>query len=493
MAVENDAALKVSSIVQTSDGTIYAATGVTTCKTVAYAGTGIYRSTGNGAFSLIPATAGNADFKGISKLAINKTSGRLFAATVGGIYVSDNGNEWVKAVSGYAMDVVVGNDGTVLMAVGDSAYMAPSSDLIVKVTLTTGSTNALPKSGIGWMVFAIAPSDPNVMYACLAGTNQKLLSVYSSINHGISWSVIFPNNPTFEPFGGGYACYSSTLAVFPNDPYKIFLGGINMWFGERIQTTGYYNWEQISFGSFGILSPFFAPQYHHSYMFRPNDPNQVVMSTDGGVALATIGATEVTFQTSNKNMQSSQFNAVAFSAQRGYAMGGGDRIGTQVLGYFCPSQVSFTTNGYQAWRQDASALGPNSQPQPYNYGGNGGSCVWSSVDSRVALYTKRKETKVRRQDFTDINYYNLFAQGVRTDSVGNVPMALWETFNQAQVFGVSYDTAKFFAEQKAVPADTTIMIRSNSNGVLFPYTTIQAIAKGDSITVPDPFASRFFV
>jgi hypothetical protein len=494
MIVENNIVPKVSSLIQTSDGTIYAATGVTTCKSITYIGNGIYRSGTNGEFHLIVGTSTlvNPDFTAVSKLAINQQSGRLYAATFGGLYSSDNGTDWVKTLPGYSMDVCVGPDGTVLAAVGDSAYLAPGGDFNQKVNLTTGQDDALPQSGIGWMVFAVAPSDAQVMYASLAAADGKLLNIYKSSNRGATWSIVFPSNTTFEPFSG-YGCYSNAIAVFPKDPSKLYIGGRNMWYGRMVDSTGFYNWEQVSFGNHGAYSPLLVPLYHHTYCFRPNNDNQFAVASDGGVSIATIGADGVTYQTSNKNLESSQFNSVAFSAQKNYAMGGGFRIGTLVLGYFAPAEVSFPSNGYQVWQTDASALPFVSQPQPSNYCGDGGPCVWSSVDSRVALYTKTGSQKVRRQDFTDINYYNNFAMGVKTDSTGKVPMHLWETFNQGKVLGITRDSVKYYAEFDTIPADTTVMVRSASNGFLFPYVITKPLPKGDSVTVADPIASRLFL
>ena len=301
MPVDNNLVLNVSCLVQTSDGAVYAATGVSTCKTVKYNGTGIYRSVSGGSFALITDTQDKPDFYGVTKMAVSP-QGRLYAATIGGLYYSDNGDVWQKAKSGYAMDVCVGSDGTVLAAVGDSAYLSAGGNLGSWVNLTNGNANALPQGGIGWMVFAIAPSDVNVMYASLAGMDGKLLNVYSSIDKGLTWSVVFPSNPTFEPFGLNNGCYCNTIAVSPADPYKVFLGGVNMWQGERVLASGFYNWEKVSFGDQGALSPTFAPQYHHSYVFRPGNANEFLMATDGGVTLATAGVYGITYQTSNKNL-----------------------------------------------------------------------------------------------------------------------------------------------------------------------------------------------
>lgn len=491
MAVDGNSVPVVSSMVQTSNGTIYAATGVSTCKTIKFEGNGIYRSVSGGAFSLIASTASNPDFKAVLKLAVSP-QGKIYAATYGGLYATDNGDEWVKILDGYAMDVAVGSDGTVLAGIGESAYLAPAGDFNAKVTLTSGLPNALPATGIGWMTFAIAPSDVNVMYASLADVNGKLMSVYTSEDKGATWSVAFPNNPTYEPFSG-YGCYSNVLAVFPNDPGKIYLGSRDMWYGKKVAGQGFFNWERVSFGTQGAYSPFFVPLYHHSYMFRPNVPNQLVVASDGGVSVGTLTGEDITFQTSNKNFRTTQFTSLAISNQKTFAMGGGPRIGTLALGFFCPKEISFTTNGYQVWRQDASSLPLIYQPQPANYGGNGGTCIWSNIDSRVAIYTKGGQDTVRRQDFTDINNLNNFSMGIKTDTTGRVPMCSWETFNQQAVFGITRDSATYIAEQIAVPVDSVILIQSNSNRVLFPYKVTAPLAKGDTLVVADPLATRFFI
>ncbi len=479
MAVENNIVPKVSSLVQAANGTIYAATGVTTCKSIKFNGNGIYVSQNGSAFAVIPATQNNPDFNGVTKLAISP-SGRVFAATSGGLYYSDNGTDWTKAKSGYAMDVCVGSDGTVIAAVGDSGYLAPAGNLDGWVTITTGQTNSLPNSGIGWMVFAIAPSDVNVMYASLVKPDGLLKNIYLSTDKGLTWSIIFPSNTSFEPFAGS-GCYANTIAVYPNDPYKLYLGGVNMWYGRRILATGFYNWEQVSFGNRQSLFPFYAPSYHHSYVFRPNNPQQLLIASDGGVTIGTEGADYISFQTSNKDLKTSQFNALSFSAQRNYLMGGGDRIGTIALGYFYPTMVNFPQDGYQIWQVDGS--------MDASVGGNGGTCEWSNISSKVAVFTKFKGSPaIRRQDLTDLIYANDFMNGVDTINSAYVPMRLWESFNFTQ----THDTVKFYARTEAIPAGTTVMVESANDKFPFPYQTPVAIAKGDSVSVADPIASRFF-
>ncbi len=475
MAVENQLIPKVSSIVQATNGTIYAATGVSTCHNLKFIGNGIYSSLNGSQFTAIPATKTNPDFQGVTKLAI-APSGRLYAATIGGLYSSDDAATWNKIKTGYSTDVCVGSDGTVLAAVGDSAYMSLQGTLDNWVTLTTGLSTTLPKSGIGWMVFAISPSDSKVMYASLAKTDGRLFDIFCSTDKGTTWSVIFPNNPSFEPFGI-YGCYSNTIAVSPTDPNQVYLGGVNMWHGRRVQPTGYFNWETVSYGFYSPWFPNSAPAYHHSYMFCPGNPHQMVVSTDGGVSIGTVTDT-ITFKTINKEMVTSQFNAVSFSAQRPYVMGGGDRVGTIALGYFYPSTVNEPNDGFPIW-----------YPTGLLQAGNGGPCEWSNIDSRVAVYTQYKGAPaVRRQDFTDLSYDNDFMNGVDTVHSAFVPMRLWESFNYAN----THDSVVYKARLKAVRADTTILIESASSKFKFPYHTVAKIDSGASITVADPIASRFF-
>ncbi len=481
LPVADNQVLKVSSLIQTSSGTIYAATGISTCKTNRFQGTGLYRSENGGIFSLVPGTFGNPDWENVTKLALDPRNNRIFAATTTGLLYSDDGNVWTKIKTGYTMDVCVGTDGTILTAVNDSGFIAPAGDIEAFRSIHTGS-DSIPAANIGWMVFAISPSNPNILYASLAKANDgKLNGIYASIDNGDSWYLIMPNNTLFEPFNGE-GCYAMSLIVHPQDPYQIYLGGLNMWKGRRIQPTGFYNWEQVSFGTVSNTYPFYAPLYHHSYFFRQNGYAQMAMATDGGVSIATLGADEITYQTINKDLSISQFNSVAYSSQKYFAMGGGVRIGTLALGYFYPRLTNYISDGYQVWRFDAAN-------QPANYGGTGGTCEWSSIDPNFAVFSKFKsDSAVRRQDMRDLTYTNSFMMGIDTVVSAHIPQRIWESYT----FTATRDSVKFNARVIPIPADTTLWIPSANGGFLFPYVTTQPIPLGDSIMIPDPIANRYF-
>lgn len=481
MDIADNQILKVSSLVQTTTGTVYAATGITSCKSNRFEGTGLYRSENGGMFSLVPGTFGNPDWESVTKLTIDPRNNRLFASTSTGLLYSDDGNVWNKIKSGYAMDVTIGPDGSILTAVGDSAYLAVDGDINSFRNLHTGK-DSIPASNIGWMVFAIAPSDPNMMYASLSKSSDgKLNGIYASADKGASWYLIMPNNPLFEPFNGE-GCYAMTLIVHPTNPSQIFLGGLNMWKGTRYQPTGFYSWEQVSFGNRAIINLQYAPLYHHGYFFRQNGFAELAMATDGGVTVATLGTQEITYRTINKNLAVSQFTSVAYSSQKYFAMGGGVRIGTLGLGYFYPRLTNNISDGYQMWRLDAAN-------QPANYGGIGGTCEWSSIDPNFAVFSKFKsDSAVRREDLRDLIYSNAFMMKIDTVISAHIPMRIWESYT----FTATHDSVKIYARVKPIPADTTLWIESANNKFLFPYVTTQPIPIGDSLTVADPIANRYF-
>ena len=193
---------------QNSNGTLYVGKGEFACEEGEFMGTGIYRSTDGMNFSVIPGTQPLfndplSNWAYIVKMANDPNSGRLFAATNNGIKYSDNGDTWTDLMLGTAIDVVVGANGTVVFVVDNHVYVAAGGDLSNPVDVSTGDADKLPLDDAGWTDLAISPSDPNVMYASIAKESDDfLLGVYSSEDGGTTWSLIFPPNPTFDPFRG---------------------------------------------------------------------------------------------------------------------------------------------------------------------------------------------------------------------------------------------------------------------------------------------------
>ncbi len=487
MNIENDKVLKVSSLIQTSNGTLYAGTGVTYCNSADYLGTGLYRSDDGLNFYHVQGTTGH-NWASIAKLAVDPRNNRIFAATNSGLLYSDNGNDWTQIRSGYCNDLAVGSDGTILTVVADSVYISRSGNVDNFVNLSTGLENALPKTGMGWTNLAIAPSDPTVIYASIASTTGRLMNLYRSLDKGLNWTVVFPGNNQIDPYGGR-ACSASTLAVFPQDPFQILVGGVNMWWGKQVNTTGYYNWEKMSFQDANLTDANELLQYlpgsHHAYVFRPGYPTHLAIASNGGVSTGIIGNDFITFQTSNKNYIVSRFNSVAHTIYNSWALGGAQNIGTQALGAFYPLSVNNPNDGMQVWKGDPTAglLGTA------NEGGDGGSCEWSMITPKTIFMTRGGDT-VRRQETKDLTYDNGFAMLIDNNTSPILPMRLWESFT----FENTRDSVKYYNRTgKTIPADTIIAVPSNNGRFLFEYLTLAPISPEDSLMVPDPVASRFFI
>lgn len=479
--VEGNLVPKFSSLVQTASGTIYAATGITACGEYEFAGTGLYMSIGGNPFVLVPGTLTDPDWTTCARLAVSPTNGRLYAATFGGLLYSDNGNDWTKALPGYASDVVVGPDGTVLATVGYKGYLAVAGEVSNFVNISTGEAGKLPYENVSWATFAIAPSDGNIMYACLIDSVGYMRNTYRSGDKGASWSVIFPANDSYDPFSAN-GCQTSAIIVFPNDPNRILLGGNDMWEGEMIQPTGYYNWEQVSFGSITtLLDPQYVPSMHHQYVFNPKSPTQFAIATDGGISVGTAGATAITYKTSAKNLLASRFNSVCGTYRTDFIMGGADFIGTQNIGYYYPAFLNNPHDGFPVWVEVGLA----------EEGGDGGSCEWSTIDPNVIIYTKIGDSsQFRRQDLRDLTYVNFFRNYISNDMVDIIPMRLWESFS----YTINPDSVKYInLTDFLIPANTLITAKSYNVQFPFEYVTPVDIPIGDSIMVPDYVATRFFV
>lgn len=476
MNTQDNEVLRVTSMAQTSGGTIYVATGESYCNKNQYIGTGIYRSDDDSTFTVIPNTQPvfndtASDWAYISKLVVSPT-GRIFAATNTGLKYSDNGTDWLMAKSGYAYTVTIGPDGTILTNIDNLAYLAVAGDINNFVNLSTNTVTTLPNTGVAGIEFAIAPSDGNTMYASLANVSGGLLNVYKSADNGTTWSVVFPGNNTYNPLGTN-GCYANSLAVFPDDPDQLFLGGANMWHGKQYQATGPYNWEQVSIAVYEeelySLANFLVPVSQHQIVFRPNVVNQFGIATDDGISIGTITSAGVAFQHMIKNCIISQFNSVAYSIKKESAFGGAVYVGAEYI----PggTVLNEPENGVQL------------------YAGYGGDVAWSMINPTSVFYGSGSTTGapfIRSEDLGITPSPTFMGTLINTNYT---PVNFWEDFNFTQ----SVDSVMFIAKVKPIPQDSTFLVPSANAKFPIHYTTPFNIALNDTIMVQDVIQSRFFI
>ncbi len=497
----SDECLNVSCITQTPDGDIYIGTGegFDSQGATAYSGFvghGIFKSTDGNNFTLLPNTKpvinnDTVEWSYINKLA-SDANGRIYAATNSGLMYSDNaGEHWSVAkfkgdslLSGNSTDVDVASDGTVVASVNNLCYIS-TGDLNNFVCYSTkynvtydsiANPEKLPKNGIGRIEFAIAPSDPNCIYAVAAKDNSdpklygQLENIYRTTDKGKTWTIIGPGgSDDFNVLGSTayingvetiyyQGIYDNTISVFPDNPDKILVGGINMWEGEKILEQGFYNWGEIS-------SPYsFLPNYvhedHFTYVFSPNDSNTCFIGSGGGVFMTNDGAEN--FQAMNKGYNVCQFYTVTFTAD-GKVLGGAQDNGTLYI------------DGLGNTPMDAHKI----------FSGNGGYSAASLINPD-AFVLSSENGNINRSEDQGTNFSLNFTPP--SSKLFITPFLLWESFNDEN----SRDSVIFHADMD-YPADTSVIVRSDNFDYPFYYTLSSPLSEGDSIKVKDIVQSKFFL
>ena len=531
----NTPTLNVSCMIQAADGTIYVGTGEAFNNqdysgagemgfVSGFVGQGLFKSDGNDNFTLVEGTLPTENNEILEWAFINEIAiagnGTLWAATNIGLMVQ-SGSAWGYAKSngtdllGVARDVEVHPNGVVVAAVNGLGFVSASGSADGFVSFSTGEENQLPSEGISRLQLTIAPSDDNVIYAMAAkASDNSLENVYMSIDRGQTWRVIGPGGADALNILGTLGVYvtpegffdklyyqgdyNNVLEVFPDDPFHILAGGINLWEGTKIAEDGNYDWVErsVSFAGFlrpfGILDPSYVHADHHVYAFRPGT-NEFFIGTDGGIFKGTTGSDSYFFETLNKFFNISQFYTLDISNKLDEVIGGAQDIGTVFIG----GNSSFLSNGVDIWNFGSSLF-----PE----GSDGGYTAFSNIrkyESIVGVtpppifYSKSPlpfdevlDVRFRRSNSMAFDYSNTFLKDGMSNDNFLSPMALWESFSNEN----SRDSVDFIAHKDYVAGDN-VVVRSDTNMMIYPfdYTLPIDLSNGDTLRVQDINSARLFV
>jgi hypothetical protein len=294
---------------------------------VMYAGTGegygIYVTTdGARTWQQLPAT-NTADFDSVNDLEFGvNDSRRIYAATRSGVWRStDAGATWAPLLAferpGACLDLALRPDRSedVLFASCGSFEQATVYRL-PRAADRSDAEVVLREDGMGRTSLAIAPSNPDVIYALAAsngagwnGAHQGLLGVYRSDRGGAAgtWQARVTNGDanylntlilhnvaaaSTRTCSGSFIAqnasittgwYSNVIAVDPRDPNRVWAAGVE-WFRSD---DGGRNWGLASLGYGPKTVASFAHADQHAISFHPNydgDGNQIALiGNDGGV------------------------------------------------------------------------------------------------------------------------------------------------------------------------------------------------------------------
>jgi photosystem II stability/assembly factor-like uncharacterized protein len=341
---DNQPSLAVGSIAidPQNPQTIYVGTGEENFAGNLYAGAGILKSTDGGstwtqlAGPFVGPFGSQSPYCGggyIGSLAVDPgnsqvlLAGVLFQCSVGsGIYrSSDGGSTWTEVlgtpqtpyvVTGLVFDPTNGNN--VYAAVGQSSsgtndgiWKSTDGGLTWKISNGSGAT-AFPGSSAARISLAIAPSSPTTLYAGAASTasgSTSLLGVYKTTDGGATRTQLASAPQYCSPDPATAQCYyDNVVAVAPNDPNIVLLGGSESATKPYASTLylsldGGSTWQDITADSSGNA---IHPDMH-SIAFS-KDGSKMYVGNDGGIWSTPLGSTGIeTWTDLNQTLALTQF------------------------------------------------------------------------------------------------------------------------------------------------------------------------------------------
>jgi len=347
--------LAIGSITQSSDGTIYFATGEPSNGSNLGAGggfvpsEGIFKLTDPDAMfeqlsSTVPSNTNSisVEWSRINRVATHPTNSNLLLATLNdfGVKISSNGgNSWTTPAglpnNETAYDIEFSADGDIVYtAVGNAIYKSTDSGNSFN-QLSGGDVNI---GDLGRKEIAISPANSNYVYVSYSDLAGYFTKIVRSTDGGSSWQKIGAYDEQFlNPFsssGNPQGWYDHAIVVDPLNENRIFLGGILLWsWSSNDGWRKLDNLADLGFNSFYIHAD------KHEFAFDPQNPRQLFIATDGGVFRSRNASESTpTFIARNKNYNVTQFYAIG-ADNEGRVLGGAQDNGTSYIDYVGTSSL----------------------------------------------------------------------------------------------------------------------------------------------------------
>jgi len=343
--------------------------------TATFFGNGIYKSTDNGeTWQFLSSSADNTPneysgpFDFVSKVAVSPINGNVYIASDGfGIYRSTNGSGTFSRVIGTDgghqwSDIAVADSSGVLVAVlsSENFGVAPVDTPGVYKSVNHGDTwtrvtPATFPSSHSRSVITIAPSNRDLAYVLTSKgdgdrTDVKLHKIVLSSGASTDLSANIPDFGNPVGYMDTQLDYNMAIALKPNDPNFVLIGGINLF----RSTDGFATKPTIKdkgwVGGYATVNDVSGYENHHAdqhaLFFDPFNSNMLWSGHDGGISRShNISAEPVVWEDMNSGYNVTQFYTVALAHQSGKAeltdfAGGTQDNGTPVFDYTDPGAGS---------------------------------------------------------------------------------------------------------------------------------------------------------
>ena len=372
--------------------TIYYGTGELNFNIDGYPGTGVlYKSTDGGVTWATENLPPGGGLYYTSKITVAPSnSSVVYASGYFDAYRStDGGQTWTELdlTNGAVDDIAVDpSNADVVYASYGSGFSGDSTNYGIYKSTNGGTTwtwltNGLPPdSQVTRISLAIAPGNDKVLYAAINGNKPGSSTVdtnrvYKTTDAGSTWTVL-PSVSDTTDFGGGQGWYNNVIAVDPNNPNTVYLGGIDLWKSSN----GGQTWTNLTNG----YGPSNGKNIHvdqHAIAFAGGSSSTFYIGNDGGVWKTTDGGT--LFTNCNTNLQTIQFYDIsADQANPAIAVGGSQDNGTEMN-----TQPSLTWNEV--------------------YGGDGGEVLIDPKNTQI-IYTEYVNGAIQKSTDGGSNWSQIF-------------------------------------------------------------------------------------
>jgi photosystem II stability/assembly factor-like uncharacterized protein len=162
-------------------------------------------------------------------------------------------------------------------------------------------TEGLPEGDKGRIGLDVYRRDGNLLYALVEGSTPEERGTYRSLDRGETWERMSDMNP--RPM------YFSLIRIDPNNPERIYVGGVIMQVSDDGGRTW---WEQDGYWSIHVDN--------HAMWINPDNSNHIVLGHDGGMATSWDAA--VTWQ-HHDNIPVGQYYEIGIDMRDPYYVCGG--------------------------------------------------------------------------------------------------------------------------------------------------------------------------
>jgi hypothetical protein len=212
-------------------------------------------------------------------------------------------------------------EGAAVLLYSDDGIHWTVNDQYQKEILGSGTYN-IP----GRVVLGTAPSDANVVYALIASGNKEVSTGFNyfycyhilrSADKGVTWvKKALPADLTSGNNFATIAWHALDLAVDPNEPNMVFIGGLDVFksYNGGLFWIRMSNWANMYSG--GGADYIHADQ--HAIVFKPGSSEEILFGTDGGVFYTSKGSGVIAaFEQRNKGFSTLQFYSCAIHPNKG--------------------------------------------------------------------------------------------------------------------------------------------------------------------------------